>query len=142
MESHRLGKHFTWPLVQPPVPTPAGTSTRSASQTSVSRELPSDTSQSQIYLQSVCLLGCVDQNPQPVRSGGGLGESESDTGFGPRGLIQLMHPTFIQCLLQPKSLRQHSCQVKTAMSEITRPPPLTPVHHSANFTFQKEKGLT
>ena len=68
-----------WYLVQPPVPTPADVSTHSASQTSISRELPSDTSQSQIYLQSVCLLGCIDQNPQPVRSGGGLGESESDT---------------------------------------------------------------
>lgn len=73
-----LGNTSMWRLVQPPALTPADMSTDSARQTSVSRELPSDTSQSQIYLQNVCLLGCVDQNPQPVRSGGGLGDSESD----------------------------------------------------------------
>lgn len=84
------------------------------------------------------------KNPQLVRNGGGLGDSESATGFGPRVLIQLMHPTFIQRLLQPESLRQHSCQVKTAVSEIVPPTdsctPFSKFHLSEGERFDPDNN--
>lgn len=117
--------------------------THPATQTSISRELHPDTSESQIYLQCVCVS-------QPPGLHWPASSDCQDRGGAGRGLIWYWIWTMCTHSINASNFHWTSTAARVSKTaqlpgehgSVRNDPLIDPVHHSTNFTFQKEKGLT